>query len=680
MEKLCFRRAGRLPLVTCLALLAVLTPAVHAVAASAAPLPRPAAPTTAAAALPAPPAVLDAATIDHVFPADAVVNVKTQFGAKGDGVTDDTQAIRNAIRAGIGSNSHPKVLYFPNGTYLVSDTLDWHNAGGYWDTFLTFQGESRNGTVIRLVDHAAGFADPTAPRAVILTAAQGGNADGGGNQGQNNFLLDLTVNTGAGNPGAIGIDYIANNRCAIRDVAINSGDGAGVAGLSMTRYATGPCLFQDIAIDGFSYGVTVTNLEYSMTFNRLNLSDQQVVGMQVNDNVVTVEGLTSANTVPAVRIGSRYNKPIALVTIINGTLLGGSPAWSAITNGGNLYARNVIAPGYQSVVNGVPGTILAEYVSSPAPGSGPTSLNLPIQATPIFSDYNLADWVSVTSFGAKSNSGDATGGIQAAIDSGAPVVYFPIGSYRITRPIHLRGTTRALIGLESSVIGQGTAFNDPTAPIISVESSPGAPVYIHGFLLFGPAANTGIVDASSATVVLEDLRFPSVAYHSTPGAGPLFIEDVDGGAWSFDYPQQIWARQLNSEPTTVKVINNGARLWMLGFKTEQASTALLTLGGGQTELLGGLIYPVNAVNPAIPAIISVDSSMSAVYATSSYTSANNYAIQIQTTHLGVTQTVRATALVPRSYGSVTSLYADPLNAATGSALARPTAAARTAGS
>ena len=668
-------RASRLPLVLCLAVLAVLSTAFQAGQASASPLPN------TAAAVPTAPAaapVLDAALIDHVFPTDAVVNVKTQFGAKGDGVTDDTLAIRAAIRASIGNNSHPKVLYFPNGTYVVSDTLDWHNAAGYWDSFLTFQGESRNGTVIQLADHAAGFADPTAPRAVILTAAQGGNADGGGNQGQNNFLLDLTVNTGHGNPGAIGIDYVANNRCAIRDVAIGSGDGAGVAGLSMTRYATGPCLFQDIAINGFSVGVTVTNLEYSMTFNRLNLSNQQVVGMQVNDNVVTIEGLTSTNTVPALRIGSRYNKPIALVTLINGTLLGGSPAWGAITNGGNLYARNVIAPGYQSVVNGVPGTIVAEYASSAAPGSGPSSLNLPVQPTPIFSDYNLADWVSVATYGAKSNSGDATAPIQAAIDSGAPVVYFPLGTYRISRPLHLRGTTRALIGLESSVIGQGPAFNDPAAPLISVESSPGSPVYIHGFLLFGPPANTGILDASSATLVLQDLRFPVIAYHSTPGAGPLFIEDVDGGAWSFDYPQQIWARQLNSEPTTVKVTNNGATLWILGFKTEQASTALLTIGGGKTELLGGLLYPVNAVNPSIPAIVSVDSSMSAVYATSSYNTANNYTVQIQLIHQGVMNTVLASALVPRSYGSVTALYADPLNAPTAGALPGRTALAGSA--
>lgn len=43
------------------------------------------------------------------------INVKS-VGAKGDGVTDDTQAIKNAIALN-------KPLYFPEGTYIVSETI-----------------------------------------------------------------------------------------------------------------------------------------------------------------------------------------------------------------------------------------------------------------------------------------------------------------------------------------------------------------------------------------------------------------------------------------------------------------------------------------------------------------------------------------------------------------------------
>ena len=54
-----------------------------------------------------------------------VVNVK-DFGAKGDGVTDDTEAIQEAFKA--GKNAH---IFWPKGTYRITDTIECYaNAGG----------------------------------------------------------------------------------------------------------------------------------------------------------------------------------------------------------------------------------------------------------------------------------------------------------------------------------------------------------------------------------------------------------------------------------------------------------------------------------------------------------------------------------------------------------------------
>ena len=96
-------------------------------------------PAPPAAPQPAPPPedFLSSATLE--FPAGFMKSVK-DYGAKGDGVTDDTAAIRSALGEGRvdGSgnalyppaefNGRPKALYFPAGTYLVSNTLRWSAA------------------------------------------------------------------------------------------------------------------------------------------------------------------------------------------------------------------------------------------------------------------------------------------------------------------------------------------------------------------------------------------------------------------------------------------------------------------------------------------------------------------------------------------------------------------------
>ena len=63
--------------------------------------------------------------IAQLFP-DVVVNVK-DFGATGDGVTDDTAAIQNAVLMASGQQ---KIVFFPVGQYIISDTIDMQNSAG----------------------------------------------------------------------------------------------------------------------------------------------------------------------------------------------------------------------------------------------------------------------------------------------------------------------------------------------------------------------------------------------------------------------------------------------------------------------------------------------------------------------------------------------------------------------
>jgi hypothetical protein len=78
-------------------------------------------------------------TVAQLSSAPSMIDVKIQYGATGDGVTDDTAAINAAIA---DANSSRKIIFFPPGTYRVS-TLNPITGLG-----VIVQGSGRRSTVI----------------------------------------------------------------------------------------------------------------------------------------------------------------------------------------------------------------------------------------------------------------------------------------------------------------------------------------------------------------------------------------------------------------------------------------------------------------------------------------------------------------------------------------------------
>ena len=68
-------------------------------------------------------AVTDQPVRDSIaFPRDdSVLDLRRDFGARGDGVADDTEALQKGIEASCRSKGkQSKVLFIPNGVYRVS--------------------------------------------------------------------------------------------------------------------------------------------------------------------------------------------------------------------------------------------------------------------------------------------------------------------------------------------------------------------------------------------------------------------------------------------------------------------------------------------------------------------------------------------------------------------------------
>ena len=132
-------------------------------------------------------------------PADTWVNLDS-LGAKGDGVTDDTAAIRTAI-------AEHKVLYVPMGRYLVTDTLTLRP-----DTVLI--GLHPSMTQFDLPDGTPAFQGPGAPRA-LLEAPRGGH----------NIVSGIGLYTNGINSRAVGALWMAGADSLMDDVRFLGGHG-----------------------------------------------------------------------------------------------------------------------------------------------------------------------------------------------------------------------------------------------------------------------------------------------------------------------------------------------------------------------------------------------------------------------------------------------------------------------
>src|SRR4051794_2896322 len=295
------------------------------------------------------------------FPADAVVDVKANYQARGDGTTDDTAALQKAI-----TDNPNRTLYLPAGTYLISRALDGHGRTGAPQAGLRIVGEDRDRTVIKLKDDASGFGNRFNPRAAVRTnmapVRSGGPGRPDTNVAYGNSIDNLTVDTGD-NSGAIGIDFAGSDVAALRRLTIK---GNGTDGIALTRAFPGPALLSWIDITGFDHGIRVGQSQFSLTFEHLRLAKQKISGVDNGGNILAIHDLVSSNTVPAIRSVVRSG----FITLVDAQLADGSADFSAIQSNGELLARRVRTSGYRSAITQagkiIPGTEAQQYVSKQA--------------------------------------------------------------------------------------------------------------------------------------------------------------------------------------------------------------------------------------------------------------------------------------------------------------------------
>jgi hypothetical protein len=617
---------------------------------------------------------------DVATPADApirypdnagLLNVR-DFGAVGDGEHDDTAAIQAAISQTIDSNRRyfaPRIVYLPSGTYRLTAPLWTRREGGQgnWSSGMLLMGESRESVVLRLDDAAEGFDDPEQPQGLIVTGSENPmGRTGGGNQAFRHSLLHLTVDTGARNPGAAGVQYLANNLGVIEDVTIRSGDPRhiGVAGLLMHRYGPGPALIKHVRIEGFDHAVSTRNREYGMTFEHLTLRHQRVGGFRNHNNALWIRGLNYEGRGPAVL----SEGDAAQLVLVDSRLASDQGDAAVVIRGGIGLVRDVQVRGYRLAVEhpagagGFGGDLPAaagrpvdEWLSAPPlmlADAPPRTLNLPIRETPTFHTNDVNRWADVTDFGATLGGEDDDGpGIQAAIDSGAEVILLPSGTYRIGEPVIVRGNVRKITGAVSAILQMPGEDEQQLFFVIDDAAEEG--------VIFEFLRMRGRLEHRSARpLVLRHSQHNGLA-NTAAGTGPIFLENVIGRPYRFHHPVDVWGRQVNPETTTDPLIEiAGGNVWMLGVKIE-GSVGLAAIHGGSFEVLGGLFYPAHRVDEDTPLIRHHGGRFSISYVTSAYDWNENYDVQLRQTLGGQTRDLRRGDVPGRGVGeSVVLLVGD----------------------
>jgi len=449
------------------------------------------------------------------------------FHADPSGQTDATKSIRKGMEE---ARNRKCAVFFPPGVYSVSDTLEraFDRAAGRQGKdspcMLIGSKENPQRPTLRLAPNSAGYQDTNRPKMLlhIWALPRKENRTAQPNISMNQIVLNLDIEIGSGNPGAVAIRHDAAQGSGIEDVTIRLGDGlTGIVGLQAGGGGT-----HNVTVLGGSYGIDALDcLTTAPTVSGVTLIDQRKSAVRydgletlcrVGARIVVpkgshgpaIQGASKAATKGTMAIidtqiafAEANPRNIAVETsrsvYLGNVWLRGAGSIVRTTDGGQLpgnasdwreireYARGVRPPPlpshkkslqleHVSYINGTrtpsdvlvrgsdgkqsPGDLVSKHVWVPRAGWGIPGV-IDVKQSP----YNAK----------RDGTTDDTDALQRAMDE-HDVVLLPKGRYAVSRTLKLRDET-LLVGLRQlSMIlpleSADSVFVNPDKPQPIVES------------------------------------------------------------------------------------------------------------------------------------------------------------------------------------------------------------------
>ncbi len=490
-------------------------------------------------------AAADSSYINRLDDPAAVYIGSGEFGARADGVADDTSALQAAVDKA-EANGHEGIVFVASGRYRLTRTLYiWPGVR------LIGYGDAR--PVFLLADNTPGYQQGIGDMVIFTGASPADLARSGGkvpipppgSVPPNDAIADANSGTfysamsnidfeiGSGNPAAIAIRFHVAQHAFLSHM--NFHIGSGLAALTQVGNEA-----EDLHFYGGRYGILTekTSPAWQFTLIDSTFEGQRESAIREHEAGLTLIRDSFRNLPTAVDIDPQYSDELwakdCRFEDISGPMLMISNEKSPLTEIGfeNAVLKNVptfarlresgtaiagkgpiyrvtsfnfglIVPGLGST-----GTMGQRFNAEPL-ATLPAPLPPAIRALP-----PTADWVNVRTLGVKGDgTADDTGAIQKAIDSHR-VLYFPSGHYVVRDTLTLKPDT-VLIGLHPTLtqfdlLDSTPGFQGVGPAKALIFAPPSGSNILSGFGVFTGAINprvTGVLWKAGENSLIDDVRF-----------------------------------------------------------------------------------------------------------------------------------------------------------------------------
>ncbi len=463
-----------------------------------------------------------------------------------------------------------KILFFPVGTYLVSDTVSYTFKNLHTRQQINYYcelcrdihilGESRENTVIKLADNTKGFKAGQEKPVLCFNPAGREDAETT-NCAQMNTLEDITIDCGENNGGAVGVLYAASNVGRIENVTVKA--KSGVCGIKFDYGCE--CCIRDLTVEGFDYGIK-TGHTSPVVVDNSDLSGNRVACIYAKDANLNLKNIT----------------------------WGKIPAFDFVKGAfGRYYVENDV-----SYIGDATGNFLFKSQDNLFEQNRPWPRPKRCE--------NFENWAFVDDFGAVADGEtDSATAIQRAMDSGKEVICFGEGAYVIGRTVRIPKTVKVVDFMYAQIKpGYSLLIGEMEGMFDICEESKDVLVAEH-LSSVAPGFFRLCKHSACRPTMLKDMFISAALYFNTANGNQVYFDNCfthtehyaqdcmrrDGYIPVFCrmipvelHNQTAYAKNLNIERGEIELLNDNSVLLIDGYKTEGPGVLVKAINGGRTQL------------------------------------------------------------------------------------------------